>query len=81
MGLPDDEKIDYLEETEYPWFPGKAREAWKKGEAARAKLFEDVADTAKLKADYLRLRKGRAVDSERILRIMREEANNELISP
>ena len=76
-GLTDQEKIKFLEETEYPSFKGKSREGREKGEMARSKLF-DVADTAKLKADYLRLGRGRAVVSERVLEMIKEEANNDL---
>ena len=73
QGQTVEEQLDLLENVEKPHWLNKAQEAENEGKTERAKLLKSAADTAQLKADYIRLKNNIPVESEEVQSILDEE--------
>ena len=73
QGQTVEQQLDLLENVEKPHWLKKAQEAENEGKTERAKLLRSAADTAQLKADYIRLKNNIPIESEEVKSILDEE--------
>ena len=73
QGQTVEQQLDLLENVEKPHWLNRAQEAEDDGKTERAKLLKSAADTAQLKADYIRLKNNIPPESEEVQSILEEE--------